>query len=267
MMDLGLRGKRALVTGGNAGIGAATARRLAAEGVDVVIHGRNVGRAEDVAAEIRKAGGKAAVALGDLSNDSGAEEAAKAALAAFGGIDILVNSAGGPSNAGLNWSNIEGADWLRTFELNVVSTARMIRHCLPSMKAAGWGRIISIASMITIKPVPTIPDYSVSKAALPVMAMSLARELAGTGITVNAVSPGLVVTQVLKDYFHALPHNAGRRWEEIEGALAKDWNSCTGTIASTEDIANAIAFIVSPLAGHITGINLRIDGGMHGATN
>lgn len=266
-MDLKLSGKRALVTGASAGIGASIAKQLAAEGAKVVVHGRNAERTDKIAADIRNSGGEAATALGDLTSEAGADQAAETALSAWGGIDILINNAGGPSNPGLNWKNISSQDWLNSFELNVLSTTRMISRCLPSMKEGGWGRLIQCSSMIAIKPGTTIPDYSTAKAMMPTLSMSLAQELTGTGITVNSVSPGLVLTQVLKDYFNSLPENAGRSWDEIESELAIGWNSCTGSIATTEDIATAVTFLASPLAGHITGINLRIDGGMHGTTN
>jgi NAD(P)-dependent dehydrogenase (short-subunit alcohol dehydrogenase family) len=98
-----------------------------------------------------------------------------------------------------------------------------------------------------------------------VLSVSLGKELANTGITVNTISPGLVVTQVLRDYFFSVPDNAGKSWEEIEAGLAKSWNCLVGGIAKPEDVAAVAAFLASPLAWHIAGANIRIDGGMTGA--
>jgi NAD(P)-dependent dehydrogenase (short-subunit alcohol dehydrogenase family) len=263
-MDLGLNGKRALVTGATSGIGAACALLLAAEGVRVVVHGRNAERANAVAEQIRAAGGEAAIALGDVATEEGAEGAAQAALAHWGGVDILVNNAGGPTSPAGNWKQ-DAAVWTATFELNVLSAVRMVRRCTPGMRENRWGRIIQIASMSADRPGVGIPDYSMAKSTLPVLSVSLAKELSGTGITVNTVTPGLVVTQVLRGYFMSQPENAGKDWAEIEAGLARNWNSLVGGIAKPEDVAALVAFLASSLAWHITGANMRIDGGMTGA--
>jgi 3-oxoacyl-[acyl-carrier protein] reductase len=266
-MDLKISGKRALVTGSSSGIGAATAEMLAAEGVKVVIHGRDAERAQKVADRIKAAGGEAVVALGDLVSDEAAEKVARIALDAWGGIDILVNNAGGPSNPALNWDNIESGDWIRTFELNTVSTARMIKHCMPGMKQNGWGRIVQISSLAAVRAGPTIPDYNSTKATLNVMSMSLAKALADSGITVNTVSPGLIVTPVLENYFLSLPENAGKSWGEIEPTIAKLYNGLASRLGRPDDIAAAIVFLASGQADHITGTNVRVDGGMAGFAN
>jgi 3-oxoacyl-[acyl-carrier protein] reductase len=266
-MDLRISGKRALVTGSSSGIGAATAELLAAEGVKVVIHGRDAGRAQAVADRIKAAGGEAVVTLGDLITDEAADSVAKDAIAAWGGIDILVNNAGGPSNAALNWDNIESDDWAQTFNLNTISTARMIKRCVPGMKAAGWGRVIQISSMAGMRGGPTIPDYNSVKTSLNMLTVSLSKALADTGITVNTVSPGLIVTPVLENYFKSLPENAGKSWDEIEPTLSKLYNGLVKRLGRPEDIAAAIAFLVSDRADHITGANLRVDGGMPGFVN
>ncbi|MGE0773668.1 MAG: SDR family NAD(P)-dependent oxidoreductase [Sphingomonadaceae bacterium] len=266
-MDLKISGKRALVTGSSSGIGAATAETLAAEGVKVVVHGRDAARAQAVADRIKAAGGEAVVALGDLVTDEAADSVAEAAIAAWGGIDILVNNAGGPSNPALNWDNIESEDWARTFNLNTISTVRMIKRCVPGMKANGWGRIIQMSSMAAMRGGPTIPDYNAVKASLNTMSVSLAKALADTGITVNTVSPGLIVTPVLENYFKSLPDNAGKTWDEIEPTLSKAYNGLVKRLGRPQDIADAITFLCSNRADHITGTNLRIDGGMTGFMN
>ena len=267
-MDLRISGKRALVTGSSSGIGAACALQLAAEGVKVVVHGRDATRAEAIAAQIRSAGGTAHVALGDLASDAGADQVAAEAAGAWGGIDILVNNAGGPSSMSVSWDSNSSDDWSRTFELNTLSAVRMIRHVAPGMKAAGWGRIVQVSSMASVRSrSPAIPDYGAAKATINQISFSASRWLANTGITVNTVSPGLIVSTVLKEFFLALPENAGRSWEEVEQTLAASWGGTVGRIGNPDDVAAAIVFLTSPLADHINGTNVRIDGGMTGYVN
>jgi 3-oxoacyl-[acyl-carrier protein] reductase len=142
-MDLNLRGKRALVTGSSAGIGAEIARVLAQEGASVVIHGRNAERANKFAAEIRAAGGAAAVALGELTDDAQAERVAHEAEAAFGGVDILVNNAGSyPITA---WWDTPPDVWLETYNTDVVAGVRLVKLLVPGMIERGWGRVIQIS--------------------------------------------------------------------------------------------------------------------------
>src|SRR5436190_10582635 len=125
-MDLELKGKVALVTGSTSGIGEAAVRRLAREGTSVVVPGRRAAEAERVVAEITAAGGAAKIALGDLSNDSSAEQAARAALAAFGPVDILVNNAAVFQTD--NWDNLEAADWIDQYDKNVGSIVRIVKY-------------------------------------------------------------------------------------------------------------------------------------------
>jgi NAD(P)-dependent dehydrogenase (short-subunit alcohol dehydrogenase family) len=265
-MDLKLQGKRALVTGSSSGIGASIAELLAEEGVKVVVHGRNTERAEAVANQIRKNGGEAAIAIGDLSNNEGAAAAAKAALSHWNGIDILVNNAGGPSNGELTWDNITAEDMLKTYELNAVSTFRMIMACMPGMKERGWGRIIQMSSVAGTAPFgPGIPDYGAAKAAVLTLTVNLAKYLSNTGITVNAVSPGLVVTPILQGYLEALPSSIGKNWDEIQAEAALNWHVPVGKLATPADIASTVVFLASPLSANINASNVRTDGGIVGS--
>ena len=197
-MDLQLQGKRALVTGSTSGIGEATVKLLAAEGAVVAVHGRNMERAEQVAADIRSSGGKAVVAIGDLADESQALSVAEKVDAELDGIDILFNNAGGggrrteASNPG--FLDLTPEDWAGEYEHNVLSVIRMIRHFVPGMKARGWGRIIQNASASAMSPSDTVSDYAAAKAAVVNLTVGLAKALALTGITVNTVSPGLTLT-------------------------------------------------------------------------
>ncbi|MBA2682075.1 MAG: SDR family oxidoreductase, partial [Ktedonobacteraceae bacterium] len=190
-MDLRLAGKRALVTGSSSGIGEAIVKLLAAEGVAVVVHGRDESRANAVAETIRAGGGKAEVALGDLTTDAGADAVASAALAG-GPIDILVNNAGAVGFF-LSWMEATVADWTQTYNTNVISSVRMIQRLVPQMRERRWGRVIQIGGGLSQQPGPTGPYYNASLAARHNLAVSLARELKGTGVTSNVVAPGAIL--------------------------------------------------------------------------
>ncbi|MBK6297426.1 MAG: SDR family oxidoreductase [Sphingomonadales bacterium] len=265
-MNLGLTGKRALVTGSSAGIGAGIVAQLAQEGAIVCVHGRDAERAEAVAAAIRDQGGNASVVLGDLTTDDGAEAVARSTLAAFGTIDILVNATGGTGDNTFTWDTTSPAQWAEQYELNTLSAVRMIRHCIPAMTKAGWGRIIQIGSIASATPLPhQVPAYCASKAALPVLAVSLARSLAGTGITINTVTSGYVETPLLKSYAHDM--SGGRPWDEVAPEMVSALGIAAGRFGRPSDLAALVAFLASPVADWINGSNIRIDGGQCAFTN
>jgi 3-oxoacyl-[acyl-carrier protein] reductase len=265
-MDLQLRGKRALVTGASSGIGTAIAKTLAGEGVAIVVHGRNEGRARAVASEISAGGGKAAIAIGDLSTDAGAESVAKAADEAFGGIDILVNNAAAPTepSRGLGMFDLEPADWTATFERNINSAYRLSKYFVPQMKDRHWGRIVQITSGLAYSPRGMQGDYSSSKAALNNFTFNLSRAVANTGITVNNVCPGMTVTPVLQEWILSIAeaNGLGRDLKKGEEFVLQNMVKLSvPRLGQPQDIANAVAFIVSPLAEYVTGTTLRVDGG------
>ncbi len=265
-MDLGFAGKRALVTGSSAGIGAAIGARLAAEGVRVCIHGRDAARAEEIAHDIAQAGGEAYVVLGELTADASAAAVAQATRRALGGIDILVNVAGGTGDDSFTWDTTAAADWAAQYELNTLSAVRMINLAVPGMKAAGWGRLIQIGSIAAALPLPhQVPAYCASKAALPVIAVSLAKSLAGTGITANTITSGYVETPLLHRY--AATVSGGRPWEDVAPEMIAALGIPAGRFGLPADIAALTAFLASPLADWINGANIRIDGGQCGFAN
>jgi len=274
-MDLQLKGKRALVTGSNSGIGAGIAKTLAAEGAVVVIHGRDTRRTESVAAEIKERGGQALVALGDLATEAGCTAAADTVMRALGGIDILVNNAGGrasshrqdgkagPMNSA--WLDTPWSDWQWTFEQNVGAAVRLIQHFVPGMKERKWGRIIQIASAAATQTEPDIAEYQAAKAAMVNVTSSLAKTLAHTGITVNTVSPGAILTPAVVKTFTDVARHMGwdpNNWEEIERRFVTELIPIAADhFGQPEDIGRMVALLASPLSSYMTGANYRIDGG------
>lgn len=267
-MNFDLSGKRALVTGSSSGIGAGIAAALAGEGVSVVVHGRNPERAEAVAERIRGNGGSAATAIGDLATEGGAAQVADVAADAFGGIDILVNNAGGSSDTGVqSWFSLPVSEWGTTYERNVLSAGYLIHALAPAMKENGWGRIIQIASAAGIIPTSGQPDYGPSKAAMINMSMGLSKALAGTGITVNTVMPGMIMTEGLKDFLRIFAERRG--WgDDIDKAaeyVLKGTGQTVHRVGQVADVAYAVTVLASPNADFFNGINLHLDGGATGS--
>jgi 3-oxoacyl-[acyl-carrier protein] reductase len=271
-MDLKLTGRRALVTGSNTGIGAGIARMLVAEGCSVVVHGRNLERAESVAAEI----GAAAALTADLSTDEGADALYTGAKAALGGsIEILVNNAGGATSTGSATRvpiDTRIGDWIESYQMNALACVRMILRAVPEMVAAQWGRVINISSSGGVQPPQRGGEYSAAKAAINNISVSLAGSLNGVGVTVNTVSPGIIVTPSLMTWARER-YAKERGWGEIsDEELCRKiavgvHNLPAGRLGYDEDIAMVVCLLASPRSGYITGANYRVDGGQVRSVN
>ncbi|MEV0352014.1 SDR family NAD(P)-dependent oxidoreductase [Nonomuraea sp. NPDC050680] len=261
-MKLDLIGKRALVTGSSAGLGEATAKLLAAEGAAVVVHGRDKRRTEDVAEAIRQAGGSATTVLGDLATDEGAAEVARAATV-DGPIDILVNNAGFYRH--VSWSDASPEEWNETYNVNVVSGVRMIKHLVPGMRERGWGRVITIGGGLALQPMNTHPQYNATLAARHNLAVSLARELRNTGVTSNVVSPGAILVEATKEFVTRIApaRGWGETWEEIQpNAVEELIPNDHGRFGKPDEIAAAVAYLCSNYAEYVSGATIRVDGGL-----
>jgi 3-oxoacyl-[acyl-carrier protein] reductase len=256
-----------LITGSGIGIGEAIARGLAAEGVTVAVHGRDQERGARVAQYIAAAGGKAVVVLGDLTSDADVARMADEAEQLLGGVDILIHNAGG-SGAKQIWENTPASDWAAAYDRNVLAAVRITNILLPKMRAAKWGRVVNVSSLAGTLPPATGPDYSACKAAMNNMTMSLSKSAAGDGVTVNAISPGTIFTPNLEAAFRKMAASNGwaddqAAWAVIEQAVLPHVVQVpVGSVGKVDDIAAAVAFLCSPLAGYITGVDLRIDGGV-----
>ena len=266
-MDLQLTGKTVLVTGSSKGIGAGIARKFALEGAIVIVHGRDRAQADDMAHAIVTQGGRAHVVLGDLTDDAAVDRLADAACACAGPVDILVNNAGGSGAVKEDWATTQPATWAEAYDRNVLAALRVTTRLLPAMRTAQWGRVINISSLAATMPPASGPDYAACKAAINAMTASLAKAVAAEGITVNAISPGTIHSDTLDRAFREVARRHGLAadapWGEVERTVLPLFAQVpVGRVGQVDDIANAAAFLASPLAGYITGTNLRVDGGL-----
>jgi 3-oxoacyl-[acyl-carrier protein] reductase len=260
-MDYNLTGRRALVTGSSAGLGEAIAIMLAAEGAQVIVHGRNADRTRAVMQRIIDQGGHAEIALGDLATDEGADHVAHMALAG-GPVNILVNNAG--YYAHTSWSNTSSAEWLNVYNVNVVSYVRMIQRIVPRMKEEGWGRVINIGGGLGIQPINDLPHYNATLAARHNMSVSLARQLSGTGITSNVVAPGAIMNPGVEQWLqNAAPQKGwGTDIGEIERSAVRDLvPNDAQRFGRPEEVAAAVAYLTSRYADYVSGALLRVDAG------
>jgi NAD(P)-dependent dehydrogenase (short-subunit alcohol dehydrogenase family) len=253
-LDLGIEGLRALVTGATRGIGAAVVKALRGQGVRVLATARTI-RPE--------ARGVVRQVAADITTSEGCTIVAHAALASLGGIDIIVNVLGGSSAPAGGYAALTDDVWSREVELNLMPAVRLDRALLPSMIAQGSGVIIHVTSIQHELPLPeSTTAYAAAKAALSTYSKSLSKEVAPKGVRVVRVSPGWVETEAAIQLAGRLAAQAGTDYEGGKQIIMNALGGIPlGRPARPKEVADLIAFLVSPLAGAITGTEYVIDGG------
>ena len=252
-MDLQLKGKVAIVTGGSQGIGKATALRLAQEGASVVIAARGRELLDQVAGEIRAAGGSVAAVQADVSKAEDCARLVAEAVKAFGRLDILVNNAG--TSATGEFESVTDDIWQADFELKLFAAIRLARLAIPHMKQQGGGRIVNITNIGAKQPRAKSMPTTVTRAAGLAFTKALSKEFAPQQILVNTVCIGLVRA----GQHERKAAKAGVAVEKVYADMAKDIP--LGRVGRAEEVANAIAFLASEAASYITGSSINLDGG------
>jgi len=258
IMHLHLQNKVALVSGANRGTGETIAKQLQDEGAETIMHSNS----ESGFHYIQERYPTRLAIWGDISHDEGYQQCIKQLWEQVDHVDILVNNYGTASSG--KWQDFDEQTWLDIYQKNVLSASRLISGLIPQMKNLGWGRIIQLSTIGSLKPNSQMPHYYASKAAMANMTVSLSQEMANTGVTVNTISPGLILTEELQAgyYLRAKKKGWGENWDEIEKALVKeDFPNPSGRIARREEIADLVCFLASERANFINGQNIRIDGG------
>jgi NAD(P)-dependent dehydrogenase (short-subunit alcohol dehydrogenase family) len=259
-MDLQLDGKRALITGSTVGIGFAIAKGLAEEGAQVIVNGRTEERVSEakrrIAAEIPNA--KIAGVAADLSSSDGVTRI----IEAYPEIDILVNNVGIFEPRAFEQTS--DADWLKFFEVNVMSGVRLSRQYLPQMRDRNWGRIVFISSESAANIPAEMIHYGVTKTAQVALARGLAETTVGTGVTVNSVLPGPTLSEGVETFLQQLAREQGITLEEIERQFFKNTrpSSLIKRFIQPEEVASLVVYVCSPLSAATNGAALRVDGGV-----
>jgi 3-oxoacyl-[acyl-carrier protein] reductase len=243
-MDLGISGRRAAVAAASQGLGFATAAALAENGVTVAICSRDRDRIDAAAAQI---GANAVPLVADVSTEEGGAAFVREATAALGGLDILVTNGGGPPPG--NFAGTDRSEYRRALELNCLSAIAMCSEAVPGMQEGGWGRIVAITSIAVKQPIAHLILSNTARAGLTGFLKTLARELVGSGVTVNSILPGFHDTERVR--------GVNPDPEAIAAQIA------AGTMGRPVDFGQVAAFLCSDPARFITGAALQVDGGVY----
>jgi 3-oxoacyl-[acyl-carrier protein] reductase len=253
-MDLGIQGRRALVCASSKGLGKGCAEALAGEGVDLILNARGAESLEATAANIRSTYGVSVVAVAaDITTEAGQA----AVLEAAGGIDILVTNAGGPPPG--MWSDWGRDDFIAAFDANLLTPIALIKASLPGMMDRGWGRIVNITSVAVKAPIPVLGLSNTARSGLTGYVAGVSRQVAGSGVTINNLLPGLHDTDRLVTLDKV---DAGARGiSEDDARQARMQTVPAGRFGTSEEFGAACAWLCSAKAGFVIGQNILLDGG------
>ena len=259
-MKIDLTAKTAVVSGSTAGIGFAIAKGLAEAGATVVLNGRTQAAVDKALARLAQA--VPAAVLRGVAADVGTAEGCAVLVAAEPSADILVNNAGifGPQD----FFAIPDSDWTHFFEVNVMSGVRLSRAYLPGMVQRNWGRVLFMSSESALNIPADMIHYGFTKTAYLAISRGLAKRMAGTGVTVNAILPGPTLSDGVATMLQAAKEKSGLSLEETAAAFVREQrpSSIIRRAASVEEVANLVVYAASPQASATTGAALRVDGGV-----
>ena len=241
-MDLGISGRTALVTGASRGLGLSSARALSNAGVKVCLVSRSADRLSIAAQELPN---DCHTIASDLSDPSSIQTMLKEVKETFGCVDILVANAGGPPPG--NFETTETEDFSEALQLNLLSTVEMCKGLIPEMTHQGWGRVVAITSIAVREPMAQLILSNTARSGLTSFLKTTATEVAGAGVTVNSIQPGLHATERLTELY-----------EDLKGVAG---NVPTGKLGDPDDFGEVVAFLCSEQAKFITGAAIPVDGG------
>ncbi len=256
-MELGIRGKVAIVTAASKGIGFAVAKKFAEEGVRLVINSRSEENLKKAKSELEKIGANVVIVPGDLREKETAERIYNAAVESFGGVDILFLNAGGPRPGG--FFDVDERDWFDTFETNFMSAQRLVRLAAPKMIERKWGRIVFLTSISVRNPIRNLILSNSIRMAITGMMKTLSTELAEYNVTVNAVAPGYTLTDRVKQLLDDKAKRSGKTYEEVLEELSE--SIPMRRLGKPEEIASVVVFLSSEPAAFLTGQTIVVDGG------
>ena len=257
-MDLGLKDKVAIVSGGNKGLGAAAAVRLAAEGGKVFLTARNEDDLNSVKAEIEADDGTAAIFAIDITEDAAGDKIVAAALDQFGQVDIVVNAAG--AARGGEFLSVEDEVWRTAFELKFLGAVKLSRAVIPHMQERKYGRIVNVIGMFGREPAKQALPASAVNAAFMAINKGLSQQYGGDGIFVNAVDPGPTRSARIMTLFADMAKANNTTPEELENGFRQQIP--LGRLGEVDEVARVITFLASDASGNVNGTVLAVDGGM-----